>query len=396
MPHHALGHHHHHHQHLQHYGSQPFNSNPVPYHLHPHRFTVPETPKPGQFLKSLRAMFDGSEATEVQDEQGPTSYSEPYPSQYYPPLPQYPPQNEPKYDVKYEPNHNLAPTIAPVPVPAPAPAPYIPPKYEAALPKYQAAPPKAAYDVQKYKNPAIPASQYQPHTHSSCGSSLLVGCRPQVQTVPCYHQPTYSAPVAYNVGYKPSNPPAYPSPPVYSPLDIHSQPGPPYPGPEPAVSTSRDQMQTGNAKKTPNLRKDSEPEPSNISKKTDESDNKTENLIGSLAITSTTESPIEQRTTESKMEEPTAKNTATITILRPSTEEQIRRLHEKLDTHVENIKKFKEDAGNKLRQAIASSRGCAANYEFDKSPRFSEEPTTLAKWHSNRSMNRDLVQNPAS
>lgn len=60
--------------------------------------------------------------------------------------------------------------------------------------------------------------QYPPTAQVPCGANSLIGCQPFVRAVPCYdyshHQYTY--------------PNYYAPAPSYSPLDVHSQPGPPY------------------------------------------------------------------------------------------------------------------------------------------------------------------------
>lgn len=52
-----------------------------------------------------------------------------------------------------------------------------------------------------------------------CGSNNLIGCQPFVRAVPCYDYPYHQ--YTYPNYYAPAAP-------THSPLDVHSQPGPPY------------------------------------------------------------------------------------------------------------------------------------------------------------------------
>lgn len=137
-------------------------------------------------------------------------------------------------------------------------------------------------------------------------------------------------------------------------------------------------MQTENPENSSKTeqRQDSEPEPSNIEGKTNESntnesDSNDETIVGAAEVYQNNEAVTEPTTTEpapttsTTTETPT---TITTTTIKPSTEEQIRRLHEKLDSHVENIKRFKEDAGKKLRDAIERSNTRSAVDDFDDMP----------------------------
>ncbi|XP_055311321.1 uncharacterized protein LOC129574038 [Sitodiplosis mosellana] len=336
-------------------------------------------------------MFDEDDDVEVIDENGtqppssfggelqpsPRTYYPPVPSQY--PLPQYLPQQYPQYVPRYEqpPKHEA------------------PPKYEP-TPKYE---PKPIYE-----NPAaaVPkyVPQYRPPQYSSapCGSNLLIGCQPRVQAVPCYPPSSYSAPPAHSQSYKPPNPTGYPPVPLVKPAAaVYLQPGPPYPEPVTlSASNARNQVQTENTENTSPIeqRQDSEPESSNIERKTNESDHEAEDLVGTANVYPKTDATTEPPTTTTTMTTTTTTTTApapaTTTTLKPSTEEQIRRLHEKLDNHLEDIKRLKEDSGKRLRAAIERSNSRSAVDEFEDMANIFDESAPFAKRHS---LNRDLADN---
>lgn len=204
---------------------------------------------------------------------------------------------------------------------------------------------------------------YQP-PQSSCGSNLLIGCHPHVQSVPCgysaphYHHPaeahyqppppppspayappsppSYSAPAApVSPAYVPSSPayappssaayaPAAPAPPL---ANVYSQPGPPYPESNLQTVHSVEPLEnvTENEKEkvAVNPHSDSQPEPSN------QSQNKNTMKIN------------EEEDNESEV------NVSTTT-QQPTVEE----LKRKIDDHVENMEKFREMAERKFKDVL--------------------------------------------
>lgn len=333
----------------------------------------PELTKPNDVMKKLRSMLDrspsiGEKLSPNEPQSQFRSYQSGYPVQYHASTEQ---------------------------------------RYGPAYPPY---PPQAPV----YEKPIIPiAPSYEPQyaPPSSCGSNLLIGCRPQVQTVPCFSPPSYNAPYAYNNGYesprplpppppppssyykrpayapsynapinyRPQNSPKYNSPPIRpSAHDVYSQPGPPYPEPnlssinEPNEPRMREESPT-----TSTIRQDSEPEPSNIAKKTEGCQTNQETVTSAIRTDSMPEAatpPINAATTHN-----------------PSTEDQVRRLHDKLDTHVENLKRYKEHAGEKLRLAIERANVHSSVDDLDEMNSVFDEPLQYAKRHTNRE--RDYIYN---
>lgn len=389
----ANQHHHHHHQRHR-FHELPHAAVPSLYPVNQKPPQMPVFPKPVEVIKTLRSMFEDDDEAGATDqsqsqtqpqssfrEQQPTSraYYPPNPPQYQ--SPQYPPQYPPPYAApQYEPKYD-APSNSE-------------PKYES-KPNYE---PKS-----NYEQPAPVAPKYEPAKYAPvpCGSNLLISFQPHVQRVPCYPPSSYSAPLPYSNSYKSPNPPAYypiavPKPPAA----VYLQPGPPYP--EPTLSSTfngRSQVQTGNTEKTSKAgQKDSEPESSNIAGQTNESNNNVENVVGAVQIYAKTEPTIEPTTTEPTTTTSTTVATTTTTTtlptpipLKPSIGAQVLTLHGKLNNQEENIRKFRADAGKKLREAIERSNAREAVDEFDSMQNLLDQTKHCSKRQC--SQNRDLVQN---
>lgn len=216
--------------------------------------------------------------------------------------------------------------------------------------------------------------QYQPYGKPSCGSNIVIGCQPQVQTIPCYGpspyalpptppplppsppQPTPPPPSPYAV--QPSPYAVQPSPPVYSysqrpasyfiatsddaSVDVYTKPGPPYLS-EPTlgsavsklhgnVTSARDKSDATNVQ-----RSDNRPESTVIEKKT-ETENATEMIVGdSRKIDSTTPATLQPLPISGE------------------NEERVKELHDKINDHVESLEQFRKMARAKLRDAVERS-----------------------------------------
>lgn len=291
---------------------------------------------------------------------------------------------------------------------------------------------KPEYQAKPEVHPSPPQYEVPYQPKPSCGSNLLFGCQPHVQAVPCYPSQSYGPAPAYaNPVYKQSSAPTYPNPPFsIPPPDVYSQPGPPYP--EPSLSSvqgpsaAQDQIAIENSEKTFNskLRQDSEPEPSNIASQTDQSENIAPNLVDETEIekdnfeeTSSTErsedvaskeraystTTTEATTTEAVTTEATTTTTTTTSttttpapVTIPSAEERIQNLHDSIDNHVENLKRFKEVAGQKLRDAIERSNSRSSADDLDDFAEdlddFMNRPS-FSKRQTLKSMNRDNAYN---
>lgn len=275
-------------------------------HLHNHEQlpiipSIPNLPSPDKFMGTLRQIIDGGDTPNTDDYQVPS-------------LPAHiprPPLHAPN-------SYPYPPYLHPYPYP--------------------------------YSNPPSYSNQYQQShfAQPSCGN-LLFGCQPKVQAVPCYGStqtwpPAYNPPSTYSYSNRPPSPPAYfNANSVVSPYDVFSKPGPPYPS-EPFVSsmspisidrlqnTVKDQPKVSNSQRT-----DSKPESSN--NETMEKNRDTIEMnddVAALIPTTTTA-------------------TITPTEVPPSMDEHIKKLSEKLDSHVENLEKFREMARKKLRDALERS-----------------------------------------
>lgn len=336
-------------------------SSPYPLYLHEQQLdNSPESTQPREVMDKFRTFADESDARghiEPNEQHRFRSAYDVNPSPY--PVPQYPNQ----YEVKT-------------------------PTRPAYFPSYEA--------------------QYKPK--SSCGSNLLIGCQPHVQAVPCYQSQSYGPSPAHNYGYKQPSAPTYPAPHFnVPPPDVYSKPGPPYLYPDTIVSSARssadsqDRIQFGEEssnKTIDNVQQgDSKPESSNIERKTDEVDDSTQSLVNQSntgRYEEVTEEQMAEQTTETKIATSTTTTTTTpAPVLGPSTQDQIRKFHEKIENHVENLKKFKEVAGKKLRDAIERSNSRSAADDLDDDfDDFMGRPS-FAKRQSVKSVNRDYAYNNA-
>lgn len=324
-------HHHQHHDHNHHQGIFPNVPIPQDAQLPLPLPQLPAMPQADELVKKLREMIEGDQLNENDrnDVRGlpntPANFRA-YPSESVPP-PQYQPQ--PQYRPEYQSHYQS--------------------HYQ---PQYQP------------QHPSQYAPKYQPaYSTPTCGSNLLVSCTPQVQTVPCYppspynppsYRPSsYSPPISYSPSYQPPNSPAYVDTPASAAVaDVHSKPGPPY-YPEPYLQSiktptmSQDQPQNIPKPKddaSSSQQKDSKPEPSHISKQTNEED-----INDQVINVVTTEQP---------------------TTLKPSTFDQVRKLSEKIENHVESLEKFKEIARKKLREAIDRSNDETLTSELENIQHF--------------------------
>lgn len=345
-----------------------------------------EIPKPEKIVQKLREILDG-DLLNTNDEHesphkelhtpaavqfrtypsSPEQYQQPqYQPQYQPSYePQYLPQYQPQYQPPYQQQQSYVPN-------------YEPPKYQSTYEsKYAPKPPKYAQS---------------PYPKPTCGSSLLFSCTPQVQTVPCYsappyhpqsspyqQPPSYRPPVSHSASYQPPAPPKYVDYLTDIPRDdVYSQPGPPYPDPnlQSTQSSSIPHEQSRNASKASNhvptppssvQRKDSEPEPSNIAKKMGQSE--TTESVGDLTTT------------------------MQFKAVTPSTVEQMRKLNEKIENHVESLEKFTEVARKKLRQAIDRSNDETLTSELEDIQHFLNISPQMIKRGSVKNMyrNRDSI-----
>lgn len=215
-------------------------------------------------------------------------------------------------------------------------------------------------------------SHYQPYGQPSCGSNIVIGCQPHVQTVPCYGPSPYAMPAAppplppsQPLPTPPPSPPTYvvqPSPPVYSyshrpssyfiatsgdaSVDVYTKPGPPYLA-EPTLgsASSKDRSNVTLASDQSDAiniqRSDNRPESTNIEKKT-QTENATEINVGDVRKIDSAEKPLS---------------------LTHENEERVKELNDKITNHVESLERFREMARKKLRHEI--ERSSMSDDEFE-------------------------------
>lgn len=144
---------------------------------------------------------------------------------------------------------------------------------------------------------------------------------------------------------------------------MYTKPGPPYLAEPSLASTlpiSRDKFQYTISNHPDESRKDNRPEPSNIEKKTE-----TERT-SEVNIDVTTSEPEPMVTTPQSV------------VLSAESEEQIKRLGEKINNHVDNLEKFKEMATNKLRTALQAPN---ASNEYEEVYKYLNLSPSFRKRH---------------